>query len=433
MTTVRNDDPPAAEAVELLWPGQPAQNTLLSTTGKSGGAGEIFTLPMHPGFVAKIYHPTTPLQQLRAYQRKIEWMMQHVPELSPVAPEHPDIVQLAWPQVMAQRKGKFCGFLMQKVAFDRTLELDYLLNRRQAIREGFDPDFGKLLTICCNLASVISCLHSARIAIVDLKPMNVKVYKSELYVAILDCDGFHIDADGFRADAPQVTPEYLAPEFHERSITHAEQQDRFALATIIFRLLNYGIHPFAGISARSKTAPTDLAGRIRQRLYPYALTPDPTLRPVPASIHFALPDDIRERFDQAFGGPPASRPSAADWVATLSEYAHRRSTRLQRCQSGHLQFVGKPCASCRRDGLLYSVEQRHRSFLARARAAPARTLRYVQKTLHQTHTSPFQAALAQTQLSWLQLAPPSKLTTRNAVALEILWIMGLLVAWWWTR
>jgi hypothetical protein len=86
-----------------------------------------------------------------------------------------------------------------------------------------------------------------------------------------------------------------------------------------------------------------------------------------------------------------------------------------------------------RDALIEGAEVRRRSFLARLQSAPARTLKYVQKTLRQTHSSPFQAALAQAQLAVVQLAPPAKISTRNAIALEILWIAGLLITYWWTK
>jgi len=56
----------------------------------------------------------------------------------------------------------------------------------------------------------------------------------------------------------------------------------------------------------------------------------------------------------------------------------------------------------------------------------------LQKTLRQTHTSPFQAALAQAQqFTVVQLSAP--ISTRSAIALEILWISGLLIAYWWAR
>jgi DNA-binding helix-hairpin-helix protein with protein kinase domain len=418
--------------VQLIWPGRRSEQVTLDATGKSGGAGEIFSIDSKPGFVAKIYHATTSQARLAQYRRKIQWMVDYKPVLPQVSAEYQDIVQLAWPEALILRQSRFVGFVMQKIAFDRTLELDYLLNRRQAAQEGFDADYGKLVTVSFNLASIINCLHDKRIAIVDLKPMNVKVYKAELYVSILDCDGFHIATDEFRSDAPQVTPEYLAPEFQDKAVAHPEAQDSFALATIIFRLLNYGIHPFTGVASDHNNYPSELAGRIKQGLYPYGKAPHKSVRKVPASVHEAFPDSLRELFDRAFASSGDSRPSAHEWVGALAIYASKHSGQMSPCSKGHLRFSGRPCPTCMRDELIHGAEVRRRSFLARVQTAPARTLKYVKKTLRQTHSSPFQAALAQAQFTLVQLAPPAPISTRNAIALEILWISGLLITYWWT-
>ena len=417
--------------VELTWPGRRTQLATLTATGKSGGAGEIFEIDANPGLLAKIYHAATTQAHLEHYRHKIQWMIDNPPELPPVPAEYQDVVQLAWPVALIRRKSRFVGFAMRKIAFDRTLELDYLLNRRQAALEGFDADYGKLVTVSFNLASIIHCLHDKRIAIVDLKPMNVKVYKAELYVSILDCDGFHIVADEFRSDAPQVTPEYLAPEFHDKAVAHPQAQDRFALATIIFRLLNYGIHPFAGISSDHRNYPPELAGRIKQGLYPYGKIAHKNVRKVPASVHEAFPERLRELFDRAFASTGFSRPSPHEWADALGIYASKQSGYLSPCSKGHLRFAGQPCPTCMRDELIHGAHVRRRSFLARVQTAPARTLRYMRKTLRQTHSSPFQAALAQQSFALVQLAPAT-ISTRGAIALEILWISGLLITFWWT-
>jgi DNA-binding helix-hairpin-helix protein with protein kinase domain len=419
--------------VELIWPGQRSELVTLDATGKSGGAGEIFSIDSKPGFVAKIYHATTSQAHLDQYRRKIQWMVENKPELPQVPAEYQGIVQLAWPEALILRQSRFVGFAMQKIAFDRTLELDYLLNRRQAAQEGFDADYGKLVTVSFNLASIINSLHNKRIAIVDLKPMNVKVYKEEMYVSILDCDGFHIATDEFRSDAPQVTPEYLAPEFQDRAVAHPQAQDRFALATIIFRLLNYGIHPFTGVASIRGNESPELAARIKQGLYPYGKIAHKRVRKVPASVHEAFPDSLRELFDRAFASSGYLRPSAHEWVSALAIYASRQSGQMSVCDKGHLRFSGRPCPTCMRDQLIQGAEVRRRSFLARVQTAPARTLQYVKKTLRQTHSSPFQAALAQTPMTLVQLAPRAPISTRNAIALEILWISGLLITYWWTR
>ncbi|MGO9039368.1 MAG: protein kinase domain-containing protein [Steroidobacteraceae bacterium] len=419
--------------VEVIWAGGRSEPITLDATGKSGGAGEIFSIQGKPGFVAKIYHAHTSLEHLERYRRKIQWMIDYQPALPQVPAEYRDIVQLAWPEGLILRQSHFVGFAMRKIAFDRTLELDYLLNRRQSAQEGFDSDYGKLVTVSFNLASIINSLHEKRIAIVDLKPMNVKVYKESLYVSILDCDGFHIDTDEYRSDAPQVTPEYLAPEFQDQSVAYPEAQDRFALATIIFRLLNYGIHPFTGVASDHGNYPPELAGRIKQSLYPYGRIANPRVRKVPASVHEAFPDNLRELFDRAFACSGYSRPSAHEWIDALAIYASKQSGQMSLCSKGHLRFSGRPCPTCMRDALIEGAEVRRRSFLARLQSAPARTLKYVQKTLRHTHSSPFQAALAQAQFAVVQLAPPAKISTRNAIALEILWIAGLLITYWWTK
>src|SRR5208282_3238358 len=104
---------------------------------------------------------------LAQYQRKIGWMADYRPLLPDVPLAYAGIVQLAWPEAQIMRRSQFAGFVMRKIDFERTLELDYLLNRRQAAQEGFDADYGKLATIAFNLASLINCLHDKRIAIVD--------------------------------------------------------------------------------------------------------------------------------------------------------------------------------------------------------------------------------------------------------------------------
>lgn len=418
--------------MQIRWRTGPPQAARLLPLGKAGGSGEVYAIEGQPGFVAKVYHAAVRDAQRADYANKIRWMIHHPPRLPPIPADYHGIVQLAWPVGVVTQDSAFAGFAMDKIDFERTLELDYLLTRRQAAAEGFEADFGKLVAICCNLAALLDCLHARRIAVVDLKPMNLKVYKTELYVSILDCDGFRIDADDYVAEATQVTPEYLAPEFHGKAVAQPQAQDSFALATIVFRLLNYGIHPYAGIAAGRQDQPTELAARIQQGLYPYARTPSPHVRPAPASVHECFPDEIRALFDRAFGAPRAARASAAEWVAALRPFADPGAGRMARCAHGHLHFAGMACASCRRAAILLGHVERQQRHAARRRATPARALTYMRKSLRGTHTSPFQAALAQAQLGTVQLAPVAA-SLRHVASIEILWSIGLLITYWWLR
>jgi len=429
---VRSTRLPARSTARLRWPDGRTEKVRLLEIGKSGGAGEVFEVEDHPGYVAKIYHPTVQPAQLAQYERKIGWMIANPPALPPIPQAYEGIVQLAWPLAQVMLGSRFAGFVMQKIDFTRTLELDYLLTRRQAQREGFEVDFGKLVTVCYNLSTIIDCLHGKRIAVVDLKPINLKVYKSELYVSILDCDGFHIAAEGFVSEATQVTPDYLAPEFHERAVTQPQAQDRFALATIIFRLLNFGIHPYASIAAGRADHPTELAGRIRLGLYPYGRRVHPAVRPTPASVHEAFPDPLRELFDRSFAAGADGRPSAREWAQALAGFASRRAGNMSMCTAGHLQFAGRPCPTCLREGILRGHAQRRQRFTARLQTTPRRAITHVRRSLRGTHSAPFQAALAQMQPHAVHLAPAT-MPIRNVIATEIVWTLGLLVTYWWLK
>ncbi len=423
---------PLKNTVRVVWPAGHSEQVTLISIGKSGGAGEVFTIKDKPNYVAKIYHSSVAKVQLGHYAKKIRWMIQNKPELPQIPPEYQCIVQLAWPVALVMKDSNFVGFVMEKIDFERTMELDYLLTRRQATGEGFEVDFGKLVTICYNLASLINCLHSKKIAVVDLKPINLKVYKSELYISILDCDGFYIYSDSFVSEAPQVTPEYLAPEFQAKAVTHPEAQDWFALSTIIFRLLNFGIHPYAGIAVGHYPYPTELSGRIKFGLYPYGKTPNKKVRVAPGSVHETFPDSLRELFDRSFGYGSGGRANAYEWVTLLSVYANRSTGYMANCPKGHLQFSGKPCPTCMREAIIQGHVERRKRFLTRLQASPAKAITYVKKTIRGTQTSPFQAALAQGQLNVVSMAPVTH-SVRNAISIEILWTLGLIITYWWLK
>lgn len=217
----------------------------------SGGAGSVYLLPEDPAQVAKIYHTdSTPLKQ---YARKIAAMLQSAPNLPVCEYEGVRIIQIAWPTAaLTDARGNFCGFLMPLLDIRATIELEYMMQERQARAEGLPVNLGSRLTLAANVCAVVAALHAQRHYVVDLKPVNIRFYRRSFHLAMLDCDGFSINGGGERLPAQQFTAEYLAPEFHNgKPLTGAEEeQDCFALAVIIFPLLNFGIHPYSGRPVR---------------------------------------------------------------------------------------------------------------------------------------------------------------------------------------
>lgn len=311
----------------------------------SGGAGIVFSVQGEPGTVVKIYRQETLRQEGSDYEAKIVCMLEHVPSLPSVG----DFVQIAWPFALAKDSaGKFIGFAMPAVDFHKTELLESMLQPKQAEVRNLRSDLGARITVAANLAEVVSAIHKQGHQVVDLKPPNLRFYRKELYVAVLDCDGFDISVPGRSHSAPQATPEYLAPEYHQNAITDPELQDRFALAVIVFRILNFGIHPYDGL-ANDKTVPTDREGRVSSGLYPYGIKSLGAVSPLPVSAHQTFPLELRQYFDSAFGTSPSSRPSSREWSDVLRKYAERKNALLAPCNIGHLWFSGKSCGECHRD------------------------------------------------------------------------------------
>lgn len=336
---------------------------------KSGGAGSVYLLREEAHSVAKIYHADI---DVALYERKLAAMLELSPQLPALDEGGKRYVQIAWPLTpLRDDKGRFLGFLMPAVDVAATSELELVMQERQARAAGLPTGLGAKITLAANLAAVIAELHRQHHYVVDMKPVNLRFYPRSLYMAMLDCDGFSIQGHGERFPAPQYTVDYLAPEFHAHGITTAgeEQQDRFALAVIVFQLLNFGIHPYSGRPG-SDRVPTDIPGRIAGNWYAYGLRANAGIAANPGSGHAAMPADLRQMFDRAFSPRSSLRPAAAEWSALLRMYAKRSTQRLTVCgrQSAHQHFAGQACAACARESLLTSTRKQQ---TRAARAAPA--------------------------------------------------------------
>src|SRR5579862_1385338 len=115
--------------MRIHWPDGRTERVRLESIGKSGGSGEVFAIEHRPDWVAKIYHATVAKAHRAQYERKIQWMVRNRPALPAIPPEHIGIVQLAWPAGVVRDDSGFAGFVMEKIDFSRTMELDYLLTR----------------------------------------------------------------------------------------------------------------------------------------------------------------------------------------------------------------------------------------------------------------------------------------------------------------
>lgn len=306
-----------------------------------GGAGEIWTLKGHSNYVAKIYHETVDLDD---YENKIEAMLASRPDFETHAIDSNLYPECTWPVSSITEKGRFKGYIMPKIDFSASKSLERFLHKKSRAVDGLSNFAGHRFNIAYNLALNVKKIHARDHLIVDLKPKNILVHRNDLYVSILDTDGFKISShNGHIYPAQQFTPNYIATEYIKKKPQDVSvQQDLFALAVIIFRLINNGLHPFqASMKRSSKT----IQQMVEKSYYAYGSDGPGKLIPSKFSEHAYWPEELTLAFDQAFKS--RHRPSAQDWQDLLEKFTSPSFGIVSRCNKheDHLQYNGA-CAQC---------------------------------------------------------------------------------------
>lgn len=288
-------------------PIEPGSESLIADiSGVIGSGAQAKVIKVALGtenYAAKIFHAVTP--QLI---NKIRAMIENPPDS--VTAEVSGVVypQLTWPLRLLYdwQSGRVVGYLMQLVNLKSSFTLDYFYdhNLRKKLSSPEEGALSCRLEIAQNLSKVVADLHKLGHYCIDFKPQNIRVFKSTHVVTLIDCDGFSVvDKAGLRYPADLVSTDYIAPEAtnsHLQVDSLGEQQDLYALAVIIFQLLNQGLHPFQGIPAPNYNVPATNDEKAAQGLYPYGRTRHPLISPNPQSIHRFFDNGTRELFDKAF-------------------------------------------------------------------------------------------------------------------------------------
>jgi len=284
-----------------------------------GASGRIFALTGDPTRVAKIYKDSA---DWPAAMARVRAMLSAPPLLAPVRVGAASVPQIAWPNgIVVDQHGRGCGFTMPRVDTAHSHGLERLMTTKARRRYGLPLFYGHRVVAARNLALIVAALHRRGHHIIDLKTQNLLLRAPEMILTVIDTDGFSIaGAAGARFPATHYTEETIAPEVGTRPPSDlGEDQDRFALAVLIFRLLNNGLHPYQGRPAAGATIPNTIQERINARLYAYGHDGHGGAQhPSPLSIHRSFPIGLRALFDRAFGSDPTDRPSAADFHRYLA-------------------------------------------------------------------------------------------------------------------
>ena len=308
---------------------------------QGGAAGKIYENQNNPKTVAKIYHEKNKSSTNR---QKLEAMLHNKPVMPKYEVNGKEFVQLAWPIAILEDDEGFCvGYLMPKIDTSLAVSLDHLMQK--AIREklSLPEKYSYRVLAAYNLTTIVAAMHKCGHYIVDLKPSNLFIYKSTFSLVMFDCDGFSILGEFGRYPAEYVSEEYIYPEGIDKSCQEmGEDQDRFALAVIIFKLLNNGIHPFSGTPKHEENM-MSVQDRIFNYHYAYGLWPDSYQYPHPYSIHEYFDKKTLEMFERAFV-KGKNRPSALEWRDHLAYLL--KHMKLCKKNHNHAYFTSKGCGFC---------------------------------------------------------------------------------------
>lgn len=316
--------------------------TLGELLNKGGAAGKIYRDASHPKSVAKIYHER---EKSETNRQKLEAMLQNRPNIPTIPYKGKEYIQIAWPTALLEDHQGYCvGYLMPEIETKEAISLDHLMQKAVRQKLGISERYIDRVFAAYNITSVVAALHACGHYIVDLKPANVSIYKNTKLVALFDCDGFSIQGENnARYPAEYVSEEYIYPEGMTQTCQQmGEEQDKFALAVIIFKLLNEGIHPFSG-TPRKNDNMLSIQERIAGYHYAYGIWPDSYQAPHPYSIHDYFDKTTMNMFERAFT-KGAERPTALEWQNQL-EYILKH---LKQCKKdhNHAYFTPKGCGLC---------------------------------------------------------------------------------------
>lgn len=299
-----------------------------------GADGAIYRSP-DGRYALKYYHEPgkDPTRQHKVWQ-----MILHPPQDS--SAQH-----FAWPQaLLLNQRHEFVGFAMPLLDMASHVSLDLVLSGRGRQMQALPEATAWRLDAAIHLARRVAELHAKGHCIIDLKPANLLVHRRSGDVAVVDCDGFAVQGSAEYFPAHQFTAGFIAPEaFRAKQSPQAlrQPQDAFALAVILFKLINGGLHPYQGVPDSQRDIPSDNQNRIAGNFYPYGLNAHRDLKPSPWSVHRDFPRILREAFDRSFTS--TRRPAAQDWVELLEQARTRQKT----CStnSDH-SYWGSACPHC---------------------------------------------------------------------------------------
>ena len=274
---------------------------------KLGDGGEGTVYETNTDYVAKIYFPNrnTPRRK-----EKIQRMLAH-----PI--QYPGI---CWPVSWLQnQQGQFVGYLMPRA---KGLTLNEKLFSSPKSKY-FPLNWKKhdIVKLCIEILERIRYLHHRNVLLGDLQPDNIVVGETPEEVFFVDTDSYQIE--GFPSGVGRDS--FTAPEIHGKHFElflRTPEQERFALAVLLFMCMLPGKHPYTCTNGGTGS------DNIQAQHFPYPFGDQHSDRIPQGRWRYAwshLPHDIKGSFWHTFHKKgkyfaPAKRLSADQWLKKFQKY-----------------------------------------------------------------------------------------------------------------
>ena len=292
-----------------------------------GGEAVIFALPATTGELAKVFRkPNTdgrPARVTAMVKRPMSWT-------------DPTLGGIVGPKelLLDPTTGQFVGHVLDRVQDGPRR----LLGTFSPLSDDYEP-YPVRLEIAQRIAAVVAELakHPLEVILTDINACNFLVDRTHR-VWIIDLDSAQITTDDGHVHCTSVcSPDFLPPRLQGRqnlkTIARTRQDERFALAVLLFKVLMDGTHPFAGRALDPRQDKPKQTERIRDGDWPYTRSGSPSAfdPPKDAPPFGALPVAFQELFTRAFSlghSDPAARPSAVEWAETIRREIEAPGKRL---------------------------------------------------------------------------------------------------------
>ncbi len=297
--------PDEGQEVRFLSAGRGSGTLTLGPVIGEGGEGRVYSVRDDERSVVKIFDAEHRTQHRR---EKLELLLSRGFEQAGIGFPTSLIMNL---------DGEFVGYAMPRAAGK---ELQATVMRPARFKRTY-PNWTKadLVDVCISFLEKVAYLHSLNILLGDINPKNVMVDGNK-DVWIIDADSWQLEGYPCPVGTPMFTAPSLTGDYSDALRT--EQEELFAVATMLFMILITGQFPYA----RTGVDGGDFATLIKQGKFSFQFG-GPSDRDQPEGnwkyMWSHLPPPVKRMFWNTFhrdGNRYQSRPSAIEWLHVFRDY-----------------------------------------------------------------------------------------------------------------